>query len=202
MPDQDIAPPPGCFIRARLPRIPQQRRSRERVERILEAAHDLIRTEGVDSVSVPRLAQDLSWPRATIYKFFPTPESVLYALADRQANRIADTFATSAADDLDDVIEVVAHSYQDPIDAAIAVSGRTAADDPVTAVVAETISRTAARPATTRTASTTAAALAAEVIRGCLVHGLRTQGTITPTHRHAAAAAAGACLAASAATDS
>lgn len=64
-------------------RPPLQERSRLRVGLILEAAERLLHAEGLSGFSIPVLAEQLSYPRATIYKFFPTPYALLNTLAER-----------------------------------------------------------------------------------------------------------------------
>lgn len=64
-------------------RPPLQERSRLRVSLILQAAEALLHSEGLSRFSIPVLAEQLSYPRATIYKFFPTPYALLSTLAER-----------------------------------------------------------------------------------------------------------------------
>jgi len=64
-------------------RAPLQDRSRQRVSIILQDAETLLAAEGLSGFSIPVLAERLGFPRATIYKFFPTPFSLLNALAER-----------------------------------------------------------------------------------------------------------------------
>lgn len=64
-------------------RPPLQERSRLRVGLILEAAELLLKTGGLSGFSIPVLAEQLGYPRATIYKFFPTPYALLNTLAER-----------------------------------------------------------------------------------------------------------------------
>lgn len=64
-------------------RTPQQDRSRQRVRAILKEAETLIVAEGLTAFSIPTLAERLGYPRATVYKFFPTPFSLLNSLAEQ-----------------------------------------------------------------------------------------------------------------------
>lgn len=64
-------------------RPPLQERSRLRVSLILQAAEALLMAEGLSGFSIPVLAEQLGYPRATIYKFFPTPYALLNTLAER-----------------------------------------------------------------------------------------------------------------------
>ncbi len=69
-------------------RPPLQERSRLRVSLILEAAERLLHAEGLSGFSIPVLAEQLSYPRATIYKFFPTPYALLNTLAERHLDAL------------------------------------------------------------------------------------------------------------------
>ncbi len=64
-------------------RTPVQERSRNRVSLILQTAEALLVEVGLGDFSIPLLAERLDSPRATIYKFFPTPYALLNALAEQ-----------------------------------------------------------------------------------------------------------------------
>jgi AcrR family transcriptional regulator len=64
-------------------RQPQQSRGRARFEQVLQEARKLLRAEGLNGFSIPALAERLDCPRASIYKFFPTPYAVLNELVQR-----------------------------------------------------------------------------------------------------------------------
>lgn len=64
-------------------RTPLQERSRHRVGIILQEAEALLKSEGLSGFSIPVLAERLGYPRATIYKFFPTPYALLNSLAEQ-----------------------------------------------------------------------------------------------------------------------
>lgn len=65
-------------------RKPQQRRAKDRVDVVLQEAEALLLESGLSGFSIPALAERLEYPRATIYKFFPTPWALLNELAERQ----------------------------------------------------------------------------------------------------------------------
>lgn len=69
-------------------RLPLQDRSRLRVSLILQAAEALLETKGLSGFSIPVLAEQLGYPRATIYKFFPTPYALLNTLAERHLDAL------------------------------------------------------------------------------------------------------------------
>lgn len=61
-------------------RIPQQRRSRDRVEKILQAARRLIGERGNDSVSVGEIAKEAGVPKSSVYQYFPDKNAILWQL--------------------------------------------------------------------------------------------------------------------------
>ncbi len=65
-------------------RIPQQKRGRMRFEQILCAAGSLLQERGFEQFTVSELAQRLGYTRASIYKFFPTPQAIYRELNTRQ----------------------------------------------------------------------------------------------------------------------
>lgn len=68
---------------ASTPRQPQQKRSRERVERILAAAKELIARGGSDAMKMGELAERAGVPIGSLYQFFPDKGSVVRTLAER-----------------------------------------------------------------------------------------------------------------------
>ncbi|MDB5535780.1 MAG: hypothetical protein JWQ65_655 [Devosia sp.] len=64
-------------------RTPQQQRSRERVERILSAAKDLIAQGGSDAMKMGELAERAGVPIGSLYQYFPDKGSVVRTLAER-----------------------------------------------------------------------------------------------------------------------
>ena len=71
-----------------LARQPRQQRARERFEQVLDCAQDLLREEGLAGFSIPAVAERLGFTRASIYKFFPTPNAVLNELARRSLDAL------------------------------------------------------------------------------------------------------------------
>lgn len=69
-------------------RRPTQDRAINRVERVLECADALVGAQGLAGFSIPKLAEELGYSRASIYKFFPTPVSVLNELARRYLKQL------------------------------------------------------------------------------------------------------------------
>lgn len=72
-------------------RIPLQERSRQRVSLILQGAEALLDEHGLSAFSIPALSERLDFPRATIYKFFPTPYALLNTLAEQHLAALEQT---------------------------------------------------------------------------------------------------------------
>lgn len=68
---------------ARLRRVPQQSRSRARVERILDAAAEHVVTSGVDNLSTRAIAEGAGVPVASLYQYFADKDDILLALVER-----------------------------------------------------------------------------------------------------------------------
>ncbi|MBA2954442.1 TetR family transcriptional regulator [Nocardioides sp. MAH-18] len=74
-----VAGTPPAVIR----RVPQQERSRRRVEDILDAAERLVVERGVDALTTRDLAAGAGVPVASLYQYFADKDDVLVALAQR-----------------------------------------------------------------------------------------------------------------------
>jgi AcrR family transcriptional regulator len=85
-------------------RVPQQERSRRRVEDILDAAARLVVEHGVDALTTRDLAAGAEVPVASLYQYFADKEDVLVALAQRDMGEMD----TQVAADLEalDVVSV------------------------------------------------------------------------------------------------
>jgi AcrR family transcriptional regulator len=98
----------------RRPRQPQQARSRERVRRLLEAADEVLASEGFGALTVRRLAEQAEVPVGTIYQFFTDKSAVVDALARRyiaEFDTMIEALVEAAeADAWEDVVEVVMDS--------------------------------------------------------------------------------------------
>ena len=70
-------------------RVPVQARSRERVERILDAAAQLLSDQGYDAVKTNLIAKRAGVSIGSIYQFFPNRFAIFNALADRYRKKIA-----------------------------------------------------------------------------------------------------------------
>jgi AcrR family transcriptional regulator len=67
---------------ARPRRTPQQSRSRERVDAMIEAARRLIGTRGNDAVSVREIASEARVPVSSVYQYFPDKNAILRRLME------------------------------------------------------------------------------------------------------------------------
>lgn len=76
---------------------PLQERTRERVERVLAAAEQLLLELGPERTSIPGVAQLSGVPRASIYQFFPNKYVLLMAISDRHLKQIAQRIEQLAA---------------------------------------------------------------------------------------------------------
>jgi AcrR family transcriptional regulator len=69
-------------------RVPQQVRSRDRVERILEVADELVLSGGVEAVTTRAIASAAGIPVASLYQYFADKEAVLLALVERDLGEL------------------------------------------------------------------------------------------------------------------
>ncbi len=71
-------------------RKPIQERSRERVERVIAAAEDMLMARGPEETSIPEIAEVSGVTRASIYQFFPSKYALFLAIAEHHLNAVAD----------------------------------------------------------------------------------------------------------------
>lgn len=82
---------------AHMRRSPTQQRSRERVERILDAAAAIVVDQGVDTLKVGDIAKRAGVPLGTLYQFFARKDDIIFALAERFADRFGAVLESSLA---------------------------------------------------------------------------------------------------------
>ena len=78
-------------------RVPQQARSRQRVEAMIDAAERLIGEHGYDAVTTTQVAEAAGVTVASLYQFFPDKRALAQVLAQRYVDRyIADVDASDS----------------------------------------------------------------------------------------------------------
>ncbi|RMD60928.1 MAG: TetR/AcrR family transcriptional regulator [Alphaproteobacteria bacterium] len=70
-------------IRTAVRRIPTQRRSRERVARILDCATEIIAEKGSDAMRMSEVAQRAGISIGSLYQYFPDKSAIIRTLAER-----------------------------------------------------------------------------------------------------------------------
>jgi AcrR family transcriptional regulator len=80
------------------PRQPLQQRAKDRFERVVEAARQLLLEQGLSGFSIPELAARLNYSRATIYNFFPTPYTIFNELTRRYLTELEQLLVRSSGE--------------------------------------------------------------------------------------------------------
>jgi AcrR family transcriptional regulator len=73
-------------------RKPQQARSQERVNRILDVAEEMFISEGYNATTTNAIATRAKVPIGTLYQFFPDKTAIVQALAMRYVERLHQRF--------------------------------------------------------------------------------------------------------------
>ncbi len=73
-------------------RVPSQARSLERVERILDAAAFVFAEVGFEAATTEGIAARADTSIGSLYQFFPNKRALLYAIAQRYAERVSELF--------------------------------------------------------------------------------------------------------------
>ncbi|MFI0374350.1 TetR family transcriptional regulator [Actinomadura sp. 1N219] len=98
-------------IRTPLRRRPAQRRSAERVQRMLDACADILDEDGYDGLTTTRIAQRADVAIGSVYQFFPDKRAVAQALALRNlevfGERISARLAAGGFGDWSDTVGVI-----------------------------------------------------------------------------------------------
>jgi AcrR family transcriptional regulator len=74
--------------RAKQPRRPLQKRSRERFKALLDATDALLEVSDVSEVGLYGIAEQANVPPGSVYHFFPTKEAAFVALAERYLEQL------------------------------------------------------------------------------------------------------------------
>ncbi|MBW1831919.1 MAG: TetR/AcrR family transcriptional regulator, partial [Deltaproteobacteria bacterium] len=80
-------------------RRPSQERSRDRVERILDATAALLGGTPVDKITTAAIAEQAGVPIGSVYQYFPNKLAVLAELARRVMEQVDATTASLMAED-------------------------------------------------------------------------------------------------------
>ena len=62
-------------------------------ERLIEAAHEVFATEGIEATTIDRIAEEAGYSRGAFYSNFETKDDLLKALADRESEKMESEFA-------------------------------------------------------------------------------------------------------------
>jgi AcrR family transcriptional regulator len=88
-------------------RVPKQERSRQRVEAILAAAHELVVEAGSDAMTMSEVASRAGVPIGSVYQYFPDKAAVLRELALRFMDRVRQILVDGLVD-----LESAAHAVE------------------------------------------------------------------------------------------
>ena len=83
-------------------KTPQQRRSREMVERILAAGRTVVLRDGYDAASTNRIAAEAGVSPGSLYQYFPNKDAVLNAIVSRYSDDVAERITAALADRFDE----------------------------------------------------------------------------------------------------
>ncbi len=86
-------------LEAKLRNVPIQARSRQRLQRVLDAADDVLIHDGADAFTTTRIAQAAGIPVGSVYRYFPDKEAIVEALAVRYWSDFEDLVAAAAETD-------------------------------------------------------------------------------------------------------
>lgn len=75
-----------------LRRTPMQSRSRDKLARAIAAAEELVRREGVDAISLPRVAAEAGVSVGALYQYLPDREAITMAIVARYHGRLEQLF--------------------------------------------------------------------------------------------------------------
>ncbi|HEY2437271.1 MAG TPA: TetR/AcrR family transcriptional regulator [Solirubrobacteraceae bacterium] len=101
---------------ARGRRTPVQRRSRDRFERILQAAEQLVVSSGVQALGTREAAHQADIPVATLYQYFADRDAIISALIERHVSsmdaRIAMALGSLRIYSIRSVVETTVEAYR------------------------------------------------------------------------------------------
>jgi AcrR family transcriptional regulator len=83
----------------RLRHVPTQARSRERLQKVLDAADEVLARQGTGAFTTTRIAQVAGVPVGSVYHYFRDKEAIVEALAVRHWRDFADLVTAAAESD-------------------------------------------------------------------------------------------------------
>jgi AcrR family transcriptional regulator len=81
---------------------PQQRRSREMVERIIAAGREVLLRDGYDAFSTNRIAAQAGISPGSLYQYFPNKDEIIDAVVQRYGDDLAEKVAAALGDRIGD----------------------------------------------------------------------------------------------------
>lgn len=97
-------------------RTPVQRRSRERVERILRAAERLVVSSGVEALTTRAVAEQARIPVASLYQYFADRDAIISALIERHVlsmdERISTALQSLSSYSVRSIVETTVDAYR------------------------------------------------------------------------------------------
>ena len=78
---------------------PKQKRSEDRINKILDAADDILRQESIAALTIAKISTAAELKRTSTYKFFETPDDIKNALIQRYLKHCNQALIKSLADD-------------------------------------------------------------------------------------------------------
>lgn len=101
-----------------LRRRPQQARSRQRFNQILDTAAHILEDIGYEATSTELIAEKAGTSIGSLYRFFPDKSAIVYALAERYAEQMKSLFANhfnsyTVDISLDQVVDEIIDAFDD-----------------------------------------------------------------------------------------
>jgi AcrR family transcriptional regulator len=98
-------------------RTPVQRRSRERVAKIMTAAERIVVQDGVDALSTREVARRARIPVASLYQYFADREAIIAALIEQHISSMDERIAAALAEldrySIRTIVEATVAAYRD-----------------------------------------------------------------------------------------
>jgi len=110
-------------------RVPTQSRSREKYDKIIQTARELIGNKGNDSVSMREISKDSGVALASIYQYFPDKNAILQAIMESLFEQVRTTIIV-ALDNCKDISELI-----DQVSQGVNVYYAMFKNDPVSAIL-------------------------------------------------------------------